>query len=241
MATKRESYEEFKARLEKRGVYTASLETPEMRQEIEMVLEDFKAHNLPVSNINYHAGQISHSDSVLQAERILYWLDRVKTIGCKRFLLDLLLYNASRREFADRIISAAIREYRLASAPEHPLRNIAANLICVLADEKYIDELISLARNSEGQDLDEDKDWGMKERPHFIEFLAKFKKRPEVYPILLEILNDHRVRHSAIIALGKYGNPEALPMLEKYVNDPDSDIRRLTKAAIKRLEKFKKP
>ena len=78
MATKRESYEEFKARLEKRGEYTSSLETPEKQREIEMILEDFDTHNIPLSFLRSIANEDTYSDSVIQVERILYWWERVK-------------------------------------------------------------------------------------------------------------------------------------------------------------------
>ena len=237
MTRKKESYEEFKARLEKRGEYTSSLETPEKQREIEMILEDFDTHNIPLSFLRSIANEDTYSDSVIQVERILYWWERVKTIGAKRALTALLYENSHKGEFADKILPLAIHDYRHAPRPEHVLRNSTANLICALADETYLDEVISLAKNTTHQDLEEDIPWGMKERPHFVKFLGRFKKRQEVYQILLELIDDETVGYAAIEGLGIYGNPDALPVLEKYTTHPKATIRKVAKAASKKLEK----
>ena len=81
-----------------------------------------------------------------------------------------------------------------------------------------LDELIDIVKTHD--------DW--QERRYAIISLS-YEKNEEIYPVLLNSLKDpiSEVRHAAVIALGRYGNPNAVQELlrPKILASTDVNIR----------------
>ena len=70
-----------------------------------------------------------------------------------------------------------------------------------------------------------------------------YEKRPEIYPLLVEKLNDPNpsIQHAAVVALGRYGRAEAIDELvkPKIFRSPNSQVRWAAVTAVGRLGDYR--
>ena len=121
-------------------------------------------------------------------------------------------------------------EYRRVTDKDGELSMALGNGLEIFADDSIFEDLALLA---------EDRARG-EGRPFVVLALGKMRN-PRAVEVLVRLLDDKEVASWAIVALGKLGASTARSKIEKFLEHPDSYVRREAKKALARIDKKLQP
>jgi hypothetical protein len=153
---------------------------------------------------------------------LLKWLPIIENTDVKTDIVRRLSVPAA-KPFA---LPVFLDEYRRVTDKDGELSMALGNGLEIFADDSIFDNLAILA---------EDRARG-EGRPFVVLGLGKMRN-PRAIEVLIRLLDDKDVAAWAIIALGKLGAGEARSQIKRFIEHPDSYVRREAKKALARIDK----
>jgi HEAT repeat protein len=157
---------------------------------------------------------------------LVRWLPEIDYLPLKRDVIATLGSRWARPAAAAPLVEEFRRVDPATDGDGSNLRWFIGDALERVADESVVDDVIEIATDtSHGR-----------ARSLVVTALGNMRKaRDRVLPVLLGLLDDEEVAAYAVMGLGRLKAPEARPAVERFLDHPESWIRREAKKALRKI------